>query len=96
MTRWFWTGQKVTGTALSDSPELPPRGEATRIGGMDMEDQLLTITEAARRTRLSARTLTRAAEAGRLAVVRIGRAVRVRPEDLDQFVADHRTERSRR
>ena len=96
MTRWVRTGQKVTGTALSDSPELPPRREGTQIGGMDMEDQLLTITEAARRTRLSARTLTRAAQAGCLAVVRIGRAGRIRPEDLGQFVADHRTERSSR
>jgi len=51
---------------------------------------LFTVDEAAQRTRLSRRTLTRAVTTGRLAVVRVGRTLRFRDEDLAAFVAANR------
>lgn len=52
--------------------------------------KLLTVDEAAVRTRLSRRTLTRAVTTGRLAVVRVGRTLRFRDEDPAAFIAVNR------
>lgn len=49
-------------------------------------EPLLTVREAAERCRLSVRQMWRHIADQRLAVVRIGRAVRVRPSDLDRFI----------
>ena len=52
---------------------------------------LLTIEEVADATRLSTRTIRRAAESGALATVRIGRSVRFRSCDVREFVDAHRS-----
>lgn len=49
-------------------------------------EQLLTVPEAADRCRLSVRQMWRHIQADRLPVVRLGRAVRVRPIDLERFI----------
>ena len=46
---------------------------------------LLTVDRVAFLTSLSPATIRRAVRDGRLACVRIGRSVRIRPEDLDLF-----------
>ena len=52
-------------------------------------DRLLRIDEAAEVLQVSDSTMRRLVRDGDLRVVRIGRALRVRPEDLDDFIRDH-------
>ena len=49
--------------------------------------QLLTISEAAERLRVSVRTLEREARDGRLAIVRIRSVRLVAPAELDRYIA---------
>jgi excisionase family DNA binding protein len=49
-------------------------------------DELLTIDEVARYCKVHKATVRRHIASGRLRSVRVGRAVRVRKEDVDQFV----------
>ncbi len=49
-------------------------------------EPLLNVPEAAVRCRLSERQMWRHIAAGHLPVVRLGRAVRIRPIDLDRFI----------
>lgn len=51
-----------------------------------MAPLLLTVPEVAQRLGLSPRTVERAISAGQLASVRVGRARRVAPEDLADYV----------
>jgi excisionase family DNA binding protein len=51
------------------------------------EPELVDTREAARRLGISARTLWSLTATGELSAVRIGRAVRYRPETLRQFAA---------
>lgn len=48
-----------------------------------MKPSYLTIQQAAERTQLSARTLRRYIAEGRLVAYRAGRAIRLKPEDVD-------------
>lgn len=50
-------------------------------------NRLLTMVEAAERLDVSKRTVQKLVTAGDLPAVRISRIVRIRPEDLDAFVA---------
>lgn len=49
-------------------------------------EPLLTVREAAERCRLSVRQMWRHVANRRLRVVRIGRAVRIKPSDLEKFI----------
>lgn len=49
-------------------------------------EPLLKVPEAAERCRLSERQMWRHIASGHLPVVRLGRAVRIRPIDLDRFI----------
>jgi excisionase family DNA binding protein len=49
-------------------------------------DLLLTVTDVAEVLRLSVRSVRRLIAEKKLRVVRIGHAVRVRPEDLQSFI----------
>lgn len=55
-----------------------------------MTDSLLTVGDVAQLCQVHCKTVTRAIQAGRLRAVRLGRrgAYRIRPEDLDQWIAD--------
>jgi excisionase family DNA binding protein len=57
---------------------------------------LLTLAEVAALLRLSPRSVRRYVASGQLRVLRIGRAVRVKPRELDAFLAacDRRWRRS--
>lgn len=50
------------------------------------DKRLLTLDEVCDRLQVSEATARRLVRDGDLKVVRIGRAVRVRPEDLDEFI----------
>ena len=52
-------------------------------------EPLLTVAEAAERCRLSERQMRRHIEHRRLRAVRLGRAVRIHPEDLENFINGH-------
>lgn len=54
--------------------------------GKQHREPLLTVREAAERCRLSVRQMRRHIEQGRLRVVRLGRSVRIRPNDLERFI----------
>lgn len=51
-----------------------------------MPERLLTTEAAAERLSISERTLRREIAAGRLSVVRIGRSVRICPDDIARFI----------
>ena len=55
----------------------------------DTTEPLLTINEVADATRMSVRTMRRAAQRGDLRAVRFGRSVRVRTSDLADFIDRH-------
>jgi excisionase family DNA binding protein len=56
---------------------------------------LLTVPEVAALLRLSPRSIRRLIADGRLPVVRLGRAIRIRPQDVEALVASSGRERSR-
>ena len=49
-------------------------------------EPLLTVEEAAERCHLSERQIRRHIQTHTLKAVRLGRAVRIRPEDLENFI----------
>ena len=49
-------------------------------------DQLMTVAEVASQLQVSTRTIRRLIAAAELKVVRIGRAIRIRPADLNAYV----------
>lgn len=51
-----------------------------------MEEPLLTIRQTARQMSVSERQVWRLIKAQQLRIIRIGRAVRISPEDLRQFL----------
>ena len=51
--------------------------------------RFMTVSEVATSLRVSTMTVYRLINGGELPAARIGRAFRVRTEDLDTFVADH-------
>jgi len=51
--------------------------------------QLLTLDQVADRLQVSMSTVRRRVADGELKTVRIGRALRVRPEDLEEYIESH-------
>lgn len=52
------------------------------------QDQLLTLQQVADRLQVSMSTVRRLVDAGKLKAVRIGRNLRVRPEDLSKYIEE--------
>ena len=50
---------------------------------------LMTVEDVAAATQMSVKTIRRATQRGHLDAVRIGRSIRVRPEDLNDFIGRH-------
>jgi len=67
----------------TDQPDVTFSGDGDDM----MAPLLLTRAEAAGLLRLSERSVARAVADGHLQVVRCGKAVRIRPADLEAFVA---------
>jgi excisionase family DNA binding protein len=55
---------------------------------------LLTVPEVAALLRLSPRSIRRLIDDGRLPIVRLGRAIRIRPQDVEALVASSGQERT--
>lgn len=53
---------------------------------INRRERLLTVPQAAEQCQLSVRQMWRHIKEGRLKVVRLGRAVRIRPGDLERFI----------
>lgn len=62
-----------------------PIGEAEALPPLD-PNRLLKPQEAADRLTVSLSTLRRLIKDGRLPVVRVGHAIRIRPQDLEEFL----------
>lgn len=77
------TGSKAKARPATAYPKASPL-----LGPLD-PGRLLTINEAAARLTVSLKTLRRLIAAGSLPVVRIGGLVRIRPEDLTNFIAQN-------
>lgn len=78
---WDWLGSPPGPLPLPPSGAVP--------AGRDVGEQvlgLLDIPQAARYLAVSERTARRLVSSGQLKTVRIGRAVRIAPEDLAAFV----------
>lgn len=54
-----------------------------------MSDEVLTIPEAARITKLGKSTIYHLTHSGALPAIRVGRAVRIRRETLERWLAQH-------
>lgn len=67
-------------------PKIKP-GTDARTGS----ESLMTLKEVAEVSRLSRVSLWKATRRGDLKIVRFGRAVRVRPQDLREFIERHVT-----
>ena len=52
------------------------------------QDQLLTLQQVADRLQVSMSTVRRLVDAGKLKAIRIGRNLRVRPEDLAAYIEE--------
>ena len=57
---------------------------------VDLADPILTVGEAARLAKVSVPTVRRWTRTGRLAHIKLGRAVRVLRSDIHEFVLQHR------
>jgi excisionase family DNA binding protein len=57
-----------------------------------LPDEMLTIEEAAQRIRMSTRYVRRAVAERRIAFHRLGRAIRIDPADLAEFMNENRVE----
>jgi excisionase family DNA binding protein len=55
---------------------------------------LLTVPEVAELLRLSPRSIHRLIDDGRLPIVRLGRAIRIRPQDVEVLMASSGQERT--
>ena len=55
-------------------------------------DELLTVEEAAERMKMSARHVRRLVQERRIAFHRLGRSVRIAPDDIAAYVASTRVE----
>lgn len=82
---WVYDYAEPTSASLRDGRVDP---DAPSSGSFPTPQGLLTIDEAAYALRVSPRTVRRQIAAGALTPVRIGRLIRIAPEDLDHFIAD--------
>ncbi len=57
----------------------------------EQQRPLLTIPETAARLNLSEHTVRRRIASGELPAVRLGALIRIDPDDLEQWLAEHRT-----
>lgn len=71
----------------------PPLNTTTRAPVDDRPDRLMRIEEVAERLSVSRSMAWKLVAYGELRSVRIGRAVRVRPRDLDAYLEDPGRER---
>ena len=56
------------------------------------QDQLLTLQQVADRLQVSMSTVRRLVDAGKLKAIKIGRNLRVRPEDLAKYIEEAKYE----
>ena len=59
---------------------------------MTQDDRLLKIADVAKRLAVSVTTVRRLIAAGKLQTVRIGRALRIRPDDLEAYIENSKTD----
>ena len=59
---------------------------------MTQDDRLLKIADVAERLAVSVTTVRRLIAAGKLQTVRIGRALRIRPDDLETYIENSKTD----
>jgi excisionase family DNA binding protein len=79
-------GTRTAGSILA--PTDPPLPRATEHAPPQLEAlSLLKVPEVAHRLQVSERQVRRWIADARLPAVRLGRAVRVRPDDLAQFIS---------
>jgi excisionase family DNA binding protein len=87
-----WVRQREVRGSKKSKPELGSRqkqnGEEVKcaVAQSSQAAKLLTVAEAAWRLNLSQKTIRRMIEAGNLAVVRIGRSIRVHPEVIEKIM----------
>ena len=64
----------------------------TNVGQFDERDSFMTVAEVAQMLRVSTMTVYRLIKAGELSALRVGRSYRLRPDDVDRYLADRYTE----
>ena len=57
-----------------------------------MSEQLLTIQDVVKRLQVSESTVRRMIDRGELRAIRIGRQIRIKPEDVESFIAENTEE----
>ena len=74
-------------------PACPASGACTVLapgGGADPPEPLLTVRQAAQQLSLSPSAVHNYISSHQLPVIRLGRAVRIQPTDLAEFILQHR------
>jgi excisionase family DNA binding protein len=85
------TGEPVAAAIFAiDSYHRRETGDAARVSESITGPELLTVRQAARKYNLGERTVYRMVEEG-LPVTRVGRAVRIKPRDLERWLEDQGT-----
>ena len=91
MTKKTTKPKTTTARAKRDLNVKAPKGEAVYLKPDPLPpldpNRLLRPEEVAPRLSVSMSTLRRLITAGRLPVVRVGHAIRIRPQDLEGFIA---------
>ena len=72
-------------------PQMATQGKP--VDAVDRAGRLLRIEDIARRCAISRSMAWKLTATGQLRAIRIGRALRVRPQDLEAFLADADRER---
>ena len=62
------------------------------MGQFDERDSFMTVAEVAQMLRVSTMTVYRLIKAGELSALRVGRSYRLRPDDVDRYLADRYTQ----
>lgn len=82
------TGDVAAAASLVLAEAISGRAAATPTTG----DRPMTVAQAAERFNLPKRSIYNAVASGKLTHSRAGRAVRIKPSDLEQFLAGQETE----
>jgi excisionase family DNA binding protein len=76
----------LTNTADKSRPRNKKAAEKALTASQEQLPRLLTVSEAAACLSVSQKTIRRMIEAGNLAVIRLGRSVRIHPEVIEKIM----------
>ena len=89
----IWPYSKLVSASNSPTPACPANGACPEVPGRcgaDPPEPLLTVRQAAQHLGVSSTSIHNYISSHQLPAIRLGRAVRIQPTDLADFIAAHR------